>query len=227
MPLPRFQRLAPEKRAQLLRFAAEEFAEKGNERASLNEILAAAGLGKSSYYYYFADKEDLYATVIEDAFGRLAAELPPLSSEGLDAKGYWAAIEKWIALWTRVVSRDRVAMALIVDFQRIRRTPNPRFLQIFENIRAQYRAFLEAGRALGCVRTDLGVDELVALSEAADAALDEALLARRDYPNAAALEAHADLALDTARRLLAPVKAETKAKAKAKARAPARRAKAR
>src|SRR5580704_4454251 len=97
MPLPRFGGLDPEKRRHLLDVALARFAEKGYEGASLNEILATAGFGKSSYYYYFADKEDLFATVLEDFVARVTEGVPQLSLEGLDAGNYWPRIEAALA----------------------------------------------------------------------------------------------------------------------------------
>lgn len=51
MPLPRYERLAEDKKRRLLEAAIAEFVAKGYEGASLNDILSAAELGKSSYYY--------------------------------------------------------------------------------------------------------------------------------------------------------------------------------
>ncbi len=78
----------------MLGVAAAEFAARGYEGASLNEILTKCGLGKSSYYYDFADKEDLYVTCIEDAFTRLLNKLPPLDVQSLTPKTFWPAIER-------------------------------------------------------------------------------------------------------------------------------------
>jgi AcrR family transcriptional regulator len=65
MSLARFSKLDPAKKAQIIRVATEEFAERGYERASLNRILVRSGMSKGSLYYYFADKDDLYRTVLK------------------------------------------------------------------------------------------------------------------------------------------------------------------
>ena len=71
MPFARFARMPAEKRERLLTVAAREFGMHGYEAASLNRILDEAGIGKSSAYYYFEDKADLFGAVVEYSVERL------------------------------------------------------------------------------------------------------------------------------------------------------------
>lgn len=48
----------------LLEAALAEFAEHGYEQASINRILAKAGMSKGQFYYHFKNKEDLYFALI-------------------------------------------------------------------------------------------------------------------------------------------------------------------
>ncbi|QVK17921.1 TetR/AcrR family transcriptional regulator [Mycoplasmatota bacterium] len=49
-----------EKKQELIDAAIEEFGNNGYEKASLNNILKAAGISKGTFYYHFKNKEDLY-----------------------------------------------------------------------------------------------------------------------------------------------------------------------
>src|SRR5262252_8141148 len=92
MPFSRFAKMPNEKRERLLTIAAQEFAAHGFEGASLNRILEEAQIGKSSAYYYFEDKADLFCTVIYYCLDRL--QLAP-SSDALAALGaetFWPTI---------------------------------------------------------------------------------------------------------------------------------------
>lgn len=60
-------------RERLLEAAAWEFARAGLEGANVNEISLAAGLAKGTVYNYFASKEELFLSVIEEAAERAAA----------------------------------------------------------------------------------------------------------------------------------------------------------
>jgi len=60
-------------RAKLLTAAAAEFGRVGLERANVDAISLAAGYAKGTIYNYFSSKEDLFLTVIEEAFAQAAA----------------------------------------------------------------------------------------------------------------------------------------------------------
>src|SRR5690349_17958115 len=93
MPRDRFLRLPREARERLLRLALAEFAEHGYEGASLNEILAAAGISKGSYYYYFDDKEDLFAAALDGAFDAWFSRLELPAFARLTPEKFWPAVE--------------------------------------------------------------------------------------------------------------------------------------
>src|SRR4249920_318642 len=92
MPFSRFAKMPSEKRERLLTIAAQEFATHGFEAASLNRILEEAQIGKSSAYYYFEDKADLFCTVVSYCLDRL--QLAPASEAltSLTAETFWPAI---------------------------------------------------------------------------------------------------------------------------------------
>ncbi len=203
VPLPRFERLDSEKRARLLEAAVAEFVAKGYEAASLNGILAAAGLGKSSYYYYFADKEDLLATVLEAALAQLEAEAPLPSFEGLEATTFWPALETYAGRAVEAMVRHPELVALSRPLRNLWLAPPPRMKSLVDKVRSAYRVGIAAGQSLGCIRTDLDAEWLISLVEAADSALDEHLLAQPEV-TPEQVRAHTRLAFDTMRRLLEP-----------------------
>jgi AcrR family transcriptional regulator len=47
----------------------------GFEQASLNAIIRACGMSKSSFYHYFGSKEALFDRVVEEASAALARDL--------------------------------------------------------------------------------------------------------------------------------------------------------
>src|ERR1700689_5826657 len=60
-----------ESRAAILAAAALEFAEHGIAGARTDAIAREARVNKALIYYYFKDKETLYGTVLDEAFGAL------------------------------------------------------------------------------------------------------------------------------------------------------------
>ena len=81
------------KRLLILETAAFEFAAHGFEGASLNRIIERCVMSKSSFYYYFDDKAQLFAVLIDQATARLAADVGFPSPETLSGADFWAQIE--------------------------------------------------------------------------------------------------------------------------------------
>ncbi len=93
MPLPRFDRLAPSARAAILAVARTHFARDGKDAASFNQIIADAGISKTSAYHYFDGKDDLFTAVASDAADRAMAALGP-----------WTEVTDPQALWKQVAT---------------------------------------------------------------------------------------------------------------------------
>jgi AcrR family transcriptional regulator len=73
---PRQER-AERTRAQIIETAAAAFAEHGFDGVSLNELVAASGLSKGSFYFHFSSKEELalacFRTKQQEMFSRMRA----------------------------------------------------------------------------------------------------------------------------------------------------------
>ena len=75
----------PEKtRAAILKAALEEFSHEGAAGARTDQIARRAGVNKALLYYYYKDKEGLYAAALEEAFsGASARIMAALDTPGL------------------------------------------------------------------------------------------------------------------------------------------------
>ncbi|MGH9571300.1 MAG: TetR/AcrR family transcriptional regulator, partial [Candidatus Angelobacter sp.] len=73
----------PEKtRAAILKAALAEFSEGGVAGARTDEIARRAGVNKALLYYYFEDKEDLYAAALEQVFSGLFEKVMTVLNNG-------------------------------------------------------------------------------------------------------------------------------------------------
>ncbi|MFH1468788.1 MAG: TetR/AcrR family transcriptional regulator [Pseudomonadota bacterium] len=205
MPRPRFQRLEPERAARILEVAAEHFATFGYAGASLNRILAEAGLSKGAAYYYFDGKADLFATVVERAFTEVT-EQAAFAPDQLDAGSFWPAMERLylgqIAHFHARPQAWRAAKrcASAFDDPQVGPVLQARFAPLF----ALGRGLLARAQALGCVRTDLPEDLLIGMLLALDQAIDAWMLAHPEVLAGAEGEALARRTLGALRRLLEP-----------------------
>lgn len=62
-----FQSLSSEKREKIFKSAAEEFAEHGYKKASVNSIVKSAGISKGSLFQYFSTKRNLFKGLVDMA----------------------------------------------------------------------------------------------------------------------------------------------------------------
>lgn len=75
------RRQPEESRAAILRAAVGEFAREGVAGARTDAIAKAAHVNKALLYYYFKDKEALYAAVLDHVFSGLLAHVIPALTE--------------------------------------------------------------------------------------------------------------------------------------------------
>jgi AcrR family transcriptional regulator len=201
----RFENLAPEKRRRLLEVAANEFASRGFEGASLNRILETAGLSKGALYYYFDDKADLFATVVEEAWKSLIPAAG-LEVQDLDAASFWprladeylrllerASVEPWLAACGKSIynlpAAERARGVVGEQFQRARRW---------------LLGVVRRGQEVGAIRSDLPEDLLAALAMGVSEAADRWMVEHWEALDPKGSGALALGIFDAIRRLLAP-----------------------
>jgi AcrR family transcriptional regulator len=202
MARPRFEKLDPEKRASILRHAAEEFAEHGFESASYNRIIERCGLSKGAIYYYFDDKEDLYVTVLTDAVQRIILDVGRVE-EADSAAGYWREVEAWYGRSLHLFQKDPTAIALLRGLLKEGDRSGA-----MNRLRAAGRAWMESviarGQALGAVRDDMPDGLLVQVFMALEEAIDRWLADRVDDLNAREIDRLSKTMTDLFRRVAKP-----------------------
>jgi AcrR family transcriptional regulator len=182
MPFSRFARMPEEKQERLLTCAAREFAACGYESASLNRILEAAQIGKSSAYYYFADKADLFATVAAWCVDRLQLGVSVDVIAELTSATFWSTItnahsasllrareQPWL------FGAARAALHLTdesLEHESLR--------DLAAHLMAGMSELIHRGQILGLIRADLPTGLLQAWFQAIDGSSDDWLLAHLD-----------------------------------------------
>ncbi|MCB9742455.1 MAG: TetR/AcrR family transcriptional regulator [Alphaproteobacteria bacterium] len=206
MPRPRWSRLDPAQQARILDAAAEEFAAAGFHEASLNRILAEAGLSKGAAYYYFDDKEDLFLTLVEARVGALVREA---AAGALPEADFWGWVERLSWGVFGGLAQDPKSWALARElYAMLPGGRSPRVAEAWAQVSAWTERLLERGQALGEVREDLPLSLLSALTLGLGEALDRWALDAVPDPEAAEAEMGPVMAasMDLFRRLLAPGK---------------------
>lgn len=215
MPRPRFMRADPALQERLLDAAAGEFAEHGYDGASLNAILIASGLSKGAFYYYFDDKADLGAAVLERELHhwnlsdlKFAAKTPP---------EFWAELDRYLVQSLAKLRESRTRSDLITRLgAALARdaTLKERCGPLFAESQRVLTGLWSRGQELGAVRTDLSIPALIAVVQATKMALGSALLPDDRGATEDELESFSHLYLDLIRRIAEPARPVTAARKK-------------
>lgn len=206
MPFSRFVRMPAEKRERLLTIAAREFATNGFEAASLNHILEAARIGKSSAYYYFEDKADLFATVAAWCVDQLRLAQPAQELDELTAEAFWPAMTS-ARTESLLLARQQpwlfgAARAVL------HLTPESLQQESLANLAAALMSGMSSliarGQHLELIRTDLPAGLLQAWFKAIDGASDDWLLSHLGELDEETIRLVAEQTVAAIQRMLAP-----------------------
>lgn len=197
--------MAPQRYRQLLATAAHEFAAHGFEQASLNAVIRACGMSKSSFYHYFGSKEALFDRVVEEASAALARDLAAPDPETLAGADFWNRIEAFLAGALAASARQD----WYADLGRIFYLPDlsaersAALRRVLAGVADWLGRVLAVGRACGAVREDLPASLQAELVFALLQAMDRWSLRHMEEFDQAAIAGLAHRQFETLRRLLA------------------------
>ncbi|TXD38273.1 TetR/AcrR family transcriptional regulator [Lujinxingia vulgaris] len=207
----RFENLDGERQEEILEAAGEEFAERGYEAASVNQIIRRAKISKGSLYYYFEDKADLFATVFMQASERFLTRVGGFDVDALTAETFWPEIERMGRLGMEMLRRDTWYVRLVRSLKS--GLPGGISEKAAEKVHAWGERHTERvlwrGQELGLVRDDVPMAWLVTMTMAMGEASDRWMLRHIDTMNERDVELFLARALDGYRRLWSPGEAGT------------------
>lgn len=165
MPSPRYDRLAPDRRAHILEVARRHLAA-GVDAASYNQIIVDAGISKTTAYLYFDGKHDLVGEVWRDLLARLA-EVMGLWRPAGSARGFWQRLE---------ASSDGLRRHLVEHPEDLALLRQSVAVPESATLEQWFGDLVEDGVALGIIRTDVPRPLLVAATIAVFRVADEHVL---------------------------------------------------
>jgi AcrR family transcriptional regulator len=138
----------------ILERAVSEFAERGYEATTMDQIAEAAEVSKGTLYNYFASKEDLFRNLVEAQFDELFEQIDDvLEGEGTVPEKTRALVQHFLELHERgrhvhrllITEGERIALALHEDTFPVMRE------KILEFAR-RVASLIESGQKQGLVR---------------------------------------------------------------------------
>jgi len=130
-------------RGEIVVAAERHFAERGFEAARLEDIAADVGIRRAAIFYYFRDKHELYAAVLEEVFAGAMAALP---SDGSAAARLEASLTGWIDY---VARRPNVARLILREAANAQPGAASPLMRAGRAPVAWFRALIDEGMASG------------------------------------------------------------------------------
>lgn len=84
MPSNAYKRLTTEKKKRIIEGAIKEFSIHSLEHASLNAVANNAGMSRTTLYYYFADIDDIFMTVMDEVMENFKKSINLAEREQID-----------------------------------------------------------------------------------------------------------------------------------------------
>lgn len=198
----------PERRRRLLETAAREFASMGYERASLNRVIRACGMSKSSFYHFFGSKAALFDTVVREAGMAMAGELEVPPPDTLAGPDYWDRLAHLGQLLHAASMRQAwfADLGKLVYLADAPTAESPALRDLLDAVTAWVEGALAAGQRSGAVRDDLPGTLTAELAFAVLQALDRWSIEHLDQLDPAEASDLAAIEIDMLRRLFLPAR---------------------
>ena len=130
-------------RGQILDAAQDLFSEHGYQETSLGDIAAFVGIGRTTLYEYFKDKEDLLASLVDETLPQVFADM----AEQLDGTASFIdqLAELTVRLTEWVVTDPTLGLLLHREVPRLSDTTQERIRVAHENLSKEYARIYRGG----------------------------------------------------------------------------------
>jgi AcrR family transcriptional regulator len=165
--LSTFRHLPADKQERVLTAALEEFANKGYHQASLNKVVAQAGIAKGSIYQYFPNKEGLFSFLFQQALGLVRRTLTAVKEETLEEK-FFVRLEKSLQAGIRFLREHPRIYNFYLKIQYDKNVPfREEFLEAIRRYAAEYfGSLVRRAKARGELRPGVPEDAVLFLLDA-------------------------------------------------------------
>lgn len=201
----RLARMPDARRQALVQVAAAEFAASGYHEASLNRIVAACGMSKSSFYYVIDSKQDLFQFVVREIVREIAEKVIIPAPDEFSGAEFWTRLEQFYSRLVELSERDEQTLMLGRMFygDQPDSTSDP-IGGTLAAVREWVESLLAVGRSCGAIRRDLPEALQYSLILRLLQVFDEWTIRHYNEFTAAEMRALVDAQFDTVKRVLAP-----------------------
>jgi AcrR family transcriptional regulator len=142
-----------ERRQQILEVARDVFARRGYHTAKIEDIVAAAGIARGTFYLYFEDKRGIFEEIVDRTIARLGMSI--IRVDPNDAgRSVADQVKEQIRRVVRVLLEDRATTKILLsDALGVDPAFDRKLLSFYDEMSSLLEESLRDGQTLGVVRT--------------------------------------------------------------------------
>ena len=142
----------PERRQQILNVARDVFARRGYHAAKIDDIVAAAGIARGTFYLYFEDKRAIFEEIVDRTIARLGMSIVRVDPH--DGTHTVAdQVRDNIRRIVRILLEDRATTKILLsDALGVDPAFDRKLLSFYDEMSSLLERSLSDGQALGVVR---------------------------------------------------------------------------
>jgi AcrR family transcriptional regulator len=141
----------PERRQQILTVAREVFARRGYHAAKIDEIVAAAGIARGTFYLYFDDKRAIFEEIVDRTIARLGLAIVRVDPHDA-ARTVAEQVRDNILRIVRILLEDRATTKILLsDALGVDPAFDRKLLSFYDEMSSMLEKSLRDGQELGVV----------------------------------------------------------------------------
>ncbi len=142
----------PERRAQILTVAREVFSRLGYHTAKIEDIVAAAGIARGTFYLYFQDKRAIFEEIVDGTIARLGMAIVRVDPHD-EGRSVADQVRENIRRIVRILLEDRATTKILLsDALGVDPAFDRKLLSFYDEMSSLLEGSLRDGQALGVVR---------------------------------------------------------------------------
>jgi AcrR family transcriptional regulator len=139
----------PERRQQILTVARDVFARRGYHAAKIDDIVAAAGVARGTFYLYFQDKRTIFEEIVDRMIARVGMAIVRVDLERDVAE----QVKENIRRVVRVLLEDRATTKIVLsDALGVDPAFDRKLLSFYDEMSNLMEHSLAEGKQLGVIR---------------------------------------------------------------------------
>jgi AcrR family transcriptional regulator len=142
----------PERRQQILGVARDVFARHGYHAAKIDDIVAAAGVARGTFYLYFEDKRSIFEEIVDGMIARLATSIVRVDPRD-ESRSVAEQVRDNVQRVVRVLLEDHATTKILLsDAPGVDPEFDRKLLSFYEEMSTMLGRTLRDGQKLGVVR---------------------------------------------------------------------------